>query len=82
MALCVRQRARQRLLLPHMPTVNYMWKHLKLISEATESGHHALVIMDDAGWHQQELTEDFDKLSILKLPPYSPQLNPIEQVWQ
>ncbi|ABI73852.1 hypothetical protein Sfri_4027 [Shewanella frigidimarina NCIMB 400] len=60
----------------------YMWEHLTLISEATESGRHALVIMDGAGWHQQDLTEDFDNLSILKLPPYSPELNPIEQVWQ
>ncbi len=40
-----------------------------------------LVIMDGAGWHQQDLTDDFDNLTLLKLPPYSPELNPIEQVW-
>lgn len=28
------------------------------------------------------LAERFDNLSIIKLPPYSPELNPIEQVWQ
>lgn len=38
--------------------------------------------MDGAGWHQQALTEGFDNLSIIKLPPYSPEINPIEQVWQ
>ncbi|MCD9479952.1 hypothetical protein GLP25_14220 [Photobacterium phosphoreum] len=33
--------------------------------------------MDGAGWH----TDDIANLSIIKLPPYSPELNPIEQVW-
>ncbi|EKZ9180130.1 transposase, partial [Vibrio vulnificus] len=27
------------------------------------------------------MAEPFDKVSIIKLPPYSPELNPIEQVW-
>ncbi|ODR88092.1 endonuclease DDE [Shewanella xiamenensis] len=59
-----------------------MNEHLKLISAATAFGRHALVIMDGAGWHQQDLADDFDNLTLLKLPPYSPELNPIEQVWQ
>lgn len=59
-----------------------MNEHLKLISTATAFGRHALVIMDGAGWHQQDLADDFDNLTLLKLPPYSPELNPIEQVWQ
>ena len=50
-----------------------MSAHLTLISEATEFGRYALVIMDGAGWHQQELTEDSDNLSILKLLPFIPQ---------
>ncbi|GIU12131.1 hypothetical protein TUM4641_30920 [Shewanella morhuae] len=59
-----------------------MYQHLKLISAATTFGRHALIIMDGAGWHQQALADDFDNLTVLKLPPYSPELNPIEQVWQ
>ncbi|MGR4992280.1 transposase [Vibrio rotiferianus] len=27
------------------------------------------------------MAEPFDNLSIIKLPPYSPELNLIEQVW-
>ncbi|HAS6350283.1 TPA: hypothetical protein I7241_20400 [Vibrio vulnificus] len=27
------------------------------------------------------MAEPFDNVSIIKLPPYSPELNPIEQVW-
>jgi len=34
-----------------------------------------------AGWHQASLVEDISNVSILKLPPYSLELNPIEQVW-
>jgi transposase len=59
-----------------------MREHLALISKATASDRHAVVIMDGASWHQHYLANDFDNLSIIKLPPYSPELNPVEQVWQ
>lgn len=38
--------------------------------------------MDQASWHQSHLADDFDNVSILHIPPYSPELNPIEQVWR
>ncbi|OJI26790.1 hypothetical protein VV99743_04092 [Vibrio vulnificus] len=37
--------------------------------------------MDGAGWHTNDIAEPFDNVSIIKLPTYSPELNPIEQVW-
>ena len=37
--------------------------------------------MDGAGWHTDDIADDFQNLTIMKLPPYSPELNPIEQVW-
>ncbi|WP_373455607.1 transposase [Photobacterium phosphoreum] len=40
-----------------------------------------MVIMDGAGWHTDDIANLFNNLSIIKLPPYSPELNPIEQVW-
>ena len=43
-------------------------------------GRHAVVVMDGAGWHQPSL--NLANVSILKLPAYSPELNPVEQVWQ
>ena len=46
-----------------------------------KAGRHAVVIMDGAGWHTMECADDFPNLSLIKLPPYSPELNPIEQVW-
>ncbi len=58
-----------------------MKKHLAQISAATVKGRYAVVVMDGAGWHTDDIADDFHNLSILKLPPYSPELNPIEQVW-
>lgn len=59
-----------------------MEQHLIQISDKTRSGRHAVVIMDGAGWHTEDIASELDNLSIIKLPPYSPELNPIEQVWQ
>ncbi len=66
-----------------VPWVNkeIMVEHLKQISEVTEKGRHAVVIMDGAGWHTEDIADEFENISVIKLPPYSPELNPIEQVW-
>jgi len=39
-------------------------------------------VVDGALWHNSKAGEGFDNLTLLKLPPASPELNPIEQVWQ
>lgn len=62
-------------------SIDMMQKHLQQISDATPSGRYALVIMDRASWHSNKLKALFTNLSIVHLPPYSPELNPIEQVW-
>ncbi len=59
-----------------------MKEHLSLISQATPADRHAVVIIDGASWHQLTLAYEFKNLTIIKLPPYSPEPNPIEQVWQ
>ncbi|EOU2464704.1 IS630 family transposase [Vibrio navarrensis] len=66
-----------------VPWVNkeIMIEHLKQISANTEKGRHAVIIMDGASWHTDDIAEPFSNVSIIKLPPYSPELNPIEQVW-
>jgi transposase len=58
-----------------------MRQHLDLISKRTQAGRHALIIMDGPGWHTDDIANDIHNLSIIKLPPYSPELNPVEQVW-
>jgi transposase len=60
-----------------------MNEHLAEISYHVAPGAHAVVTLDGAGWHQQggKLRVP-DNISLLPLPPYSPQLNPVENVWQ
>jgi len=55
---------------------------LKQISQVTEKGRHTVVIMDGASWHSDEIAKDRVNLSIMKLPPYFPEFNSIEQVWR
>ncbi len=40
-----------------------MIEHLKQILAVTEEGRHAVVIMDGAGWHTEEIANDF-KMSV------------------
>ncbi len=54
---------------------------MEQISKTTEYGRHAVVIMDGAGWHTFDTVQPFKNVTLIKLPPYSPELNPIEQVW-
>ena len=70
------------LVLPYA-NVEAMNLHLIEISKRVAPDAHAVVTMDGAGWHQQggQLKVP-PNISILLLPPYSPELNPQENVWQ
>jgi transposase len=59
-----------------------MQLHLNEISKKIEPGCHAILMMDRAGWHTTESLEIPDNISLCPLPAYSPELNPVEQVWQ
>jgi len=56
--------------------------HLEEISAQISPGHVAALIWDGAGWHQTggELKVP-DNIVLISLPPYSPELNPMENVW-
>jgi len=60
-----------------------MTLHLAEISRLVAPGAHAVVTLDGAGWHQTggKLRVP-DNVSLLPLPPYAPELNPVENVWQ
>lgn len=79
-AVCPSTGQTEALISPVLST-EMMEKHLQQISDATPAGRYALVIMDCASWHSVKLNNRFTNLSIMHLPPYSPELNPIEQVW-
>lgn len=80
-AVCPSTGATEAIIAPYID-MEIMYEHLRLISERTIDGRHAVIIVDGAGWHQEYLADNFENITIIKLPPYSPELNPIEQVWQ
>lgn len=59
-----------------------MQLHLDEISKKVTKGYHAVIVMDGAGWHLAKELDIPKNISIIKLPPYSPELNPMEQVFQ
>ena len=60
-------------------------KQLRLVS--SHSGRRVMVIIDNARYHHASLHKEYreksrDRFSLEFLPPYSPELNPIERLWR
>lgn len=67
-----------------LPTANTpaMQMHLDEISRNVAARAHAVVLMDRAGWHNTDKLTLPRNLTIILLPSRSPELNPVENVWQ
>jgi DDE superfamily endonuclease len=67
-----------------MPAVNVeaMNEHLVEISRCVSVGAIALLVLDGAGWHSSPRLKVPDNIALLPLPPYAPELNPMENVWE
>jgi len=67
------------LILPH---ANGQCMQLFLDEVASRHPHERIVmVLDGAGWHQSESLSLATNLRLLKLPPYAPELNPVEHLW-
>lgn len=66
-----------------LPEVNIktMNEFLKSLSEDLGE-REAILVMDRAGWHTSKKLHSFKNIEIIYLPPYSPELNPVEKFWQ
>ena len=80
-AVCPARGIGAALIMPHANTAA-MKAHLDEISTQVEQGSHAVVIIDGAGWHTTKALAVPANISLLRLPPYSPELNPQENIWQ
>jgi transposase len=49
---------------------------------ATFPNDHCVVLMDRAGWHIANDLVVPPSMTLLSLPPYSPECNPAEQIWK
>jgi len=81
-AVCPARGVGAALVLPHVNT-EAMNRHLAEISTQVAPGAHCVLTLDGAGGHQvgSKLRVP-ENISLLPLPAYSPELNPVENVWQ
>lgn len=54
---------------------------LTMLAAEVKSDEHVVLIMDQAGWHRSRSLELPECITVLLLPPYSPELNPVENLW-
>jgi hypothetical protein len=59
-----------------------MQLHLDEIATKVTAGAHAIVLLDQAGWHGAKALKVPSNISLLLLPPRAPELNGQENVWQ
>ncbi len=48
---------------------------------ARHPGQRIVMVLDGAGWHRGQGLKLPSNLRLLSLPPYAPELNPVEHVW-
>ena len=78
-AVCADRGVGAALVLPHAEAMSL---HLAEIGRQVAAGARAVVVLDGAGWHQTGgRLRVPSNVSLLRLPPYSPELNPQENVW-
>jgi putative transposase len=56
--------------------------HLAEIAKNVSPGAHAVLLLDQAGWHMTDKLIVPENITLLPLPPKCPELNPTENVWQ
>ncbi len=68
------------LIMPRCDTtcMNVFLKHLS----ETYSKDKIVLICDGAGWHKSKSLEVPSNIRLVFLPPYTPEMNPIEQIWK
>ena len=80
MAVCAATGAASALIMPELNTavVNLF---LEQFSREVPAGVHAVLIWDGAGFHTGGDLVVPGNVSLIRLPPYSPELNPVENLW-
>jgi len=86
-AVCPAQGKAAALIMPVCNTAA-MNHHLSEISSQVAADAHAVVILKPApaeaggaGWHRSQGLVVPGNITLLALPPYSPELNPVERIW-
>ena len=80
-AICPAEGKGAAIVMPHCNS-EAMELHLAEISRQVVPGGHAVLMLDQAGWHMSGALTIPDNITLLPLPPKCPELNPVENVWQ
>lgn len=66
-----------------LPEVNTAMMNLYLAALSERyADRKILIVMDQAGWHKAKRLVMPANIIVEYLPPYSPELNPVERLWQ
>ena len=68
------------LIMPHANTET-MQEFLDRFAATIADDEHVVMVLDQAGWHGSGALRVPSKITLVALPPYSPELNPVERVW-
>lgn len=80
-AICPERGTGAGLVLPRCNT-EAMQLHLDETAHHVTPGAHAALLLDQAGWHIANRLKVPANITLVPLPPRSPELNPTENVWQ
>ena len=80
-AICPKDGKGAALVLPRC-NIAAMNLHLAEIAMAVAPGAHAVLVLDQAGWHLSDKLIVPPNITLVPLPPKCPELNPVENVWQ
>ena len=79
-AICPKLGKAAALVMPWCDTYA-MTQHLAEIARHVDADAHAILMMDQAGWHMSNNLVLPENITILPIPPKSPELNPVENLW-
>jgi hypothetical protein len=68
------------LVLPYVNT-EAMQLFLDSFSVTIAADEHVALVLDQAGWHGSAALLVPNNITLVPLPPYSPELNPVERLW-
>jgi transposase len=80
-AVCPKEGKGAALVMPACNT-EAMNLHLLEIKRAITPGAHAVLLVDQAGWHMSARLVVPQNITIIPLPSKCPELNPVENVWE
>ncbi len=79
-AVCPESGQSVGLLAPYLDTT-IVNRFLAQFAQELTPGVHAVLIWDQAGFHTSKALEIPPDVTVIELPPYSPELNPVENLW-